>query len=429
MRVEPFVCYRPSPDHAATFAAPPYDVFDRAAARDYVAAHPGSFLEVDRPETGFPPDHDMYAPEVYAHAEDILHERAHDGTLVHDGTPCYYLYRLVREGRAQVGVVAACALDDYLDGTIRRHELTRPEKEEDRVRHIRTTGCQTGPILLAYRDDPTMDLLVSMAMASDPLYDFTDDEGIRQTVWRIARPAAVEALRVMWDKIPCAYIADGHHRAASAARVCREMREKRAAEGEATDANAASDYLLAVLFPASQLTILPYERIVADTNDLDEEALVALLRGNGVEVGEREDAAPVVQAPGTLGIHAFGAWRQLRLPEKPADDPVAALDVSQVQELVLEPVLGIHDPTRDPRISYVGGTVTPEELAAMAGDKGVALSLSATRMDEIMAVADVQGLMPPKSTWFEPKLRSGLFVRVIDSYRWLQHDIEHGISK
>lgn len=423
MRVEPFVCYRPSPDHAATFAAPPYDVFDRASAAAYVASHPASFLEVDRPETGFSPDHDMYAPEVYAHAEDVLHERAHDGTLVHDGTVCYYIYRLVRQGRAQVGIVGACALDDYLDGTIRRHELTRPEKEEDRVNHIRTTGCQTGPILLAYRDEPTMDLLVSMAMTSDPLYDFTDDEGIRQTVWRVARPAAVDALRVMWEKIPCAYIADGHHRAASAARVCREMREQRASEGKPTG-NEASDYLLAVLFPASQLTILPYDRVVQDTNGLDEDALVAALRANGVTVGDREDAAPASQAPGTLCMHAFGAWRELTLPTPPADDPVAALDVSQIQHLILEPVLGIHDPTRDPRISYVGGTVTPDELASMAGDKGVALSLSATRMDEIMAVADVKGLMPPKSTWFEPKLRSGLFVRVIDSHRWLQHDIE-----
>ena len=190
MHAEPFVCYRPAPESAAEFAALPYDVFDREGAAAYVSEHPRSFLAIDRPETGFSPDHDMYADDVYAHASELLRERVADGTLVRDGRPCYYLYRLEQGGREQTGIVAACSLDDYNNGVIRRHESTRRAKEEDRVRHIRATGCQTGPIFLAYRDNPALEALVEAAKGAEPLYDFTDEEGVRQTVWRVARPAA-----------------------------------------------------------------------------------------------------------------------------------------------------------------------------------------------------------------------------------------------
>ena len=217
MHAEPITCHRPRPDAAAEFAAPPYDVFDRAGAAAYVAEHPRSFLAIDRPETAFPPGHDPYAEDVYARARDLLAERVADGTLLRDATPCYYLYRLRRGGHEQTGIVAGVALDDLADGTVRAHELTRPEKEADRARHIEATGCQTGPVFLAYRDNAVMDILVEAAKAAEPLYDFTDDEGVRQTVWRVARPAAVESFRAMLGQVGRAYIVDGHHRAAAAA--------------------------------------------------------------------------------------------------------------------------------------------------------------------------------------------------------------------
>lgn len=276
MHAEPFTCYRPTtPEAAAEFASLPYDVFDRKGAADYVAAHPKSFLAIDRPETAFDADHDMYADDVYAKAAEILHERVADKTLLRDGSRCYYLYRLEQDGHAQTGIVAACSLDDYNNGVIARHENTRRDKEEDRVRHIRATGCQTGPIFLAYRDNPALEALVEAAKAAQPMYDFTDGEGVRQTLWRVGRPAAVEAFRMMLDYIPKAYIADGHHRAASAARVCQEMRSA----DEDCDGREAYNYLLCVMFPESQLTVLPYYRVVKDTNGLDEAGLRRLGRG------------------------------------------------------------------------------------------------------------------------------------------------------
>ena len=417
MRVEPFVCYRPSPVRAGEFASLPYDVFDREEAAAYVADHPTSFLAIDRPETSFPPDHDMYAPEVYAKAAELLRDRVADGTLLRDTTPCYYLYRLVQGDHAQVGVVAACALDDYAGGVIKRHELTHPEKELDRVRHIEATGCQTGPIYLAYQDDQTLEALVSAAMSASPLYGFTNEQDVRETVWRIARPAAVEAFRMMFSYVPCAYIADGHHRAASAARVCQEMRTK--AGDQVTGANPY-DYLLCVLFPESQLTIMPYHRMVADTNGLGEDELVAALEGEGFHVSARQDDPIMPERAGRFGMHAFGAWRELRFSasepseeDAPASDPVKSLDVSILQDHALAPILGVEGPRSEPRISFVGGLVSAVDVAEQAGADGIAFTLFPTSMREVMTVADAGLLMPPKSTWFEPKLSSGLFIRRI----------------
>ena len=429
MHAEPFSCYRPAPERAAGFAALPYDVFDRAEAAAYVAAHPTSFLAIDRPETAFGPDHDMYADDVYAKAHDLLAARVADGTLLRDAAPCYYLYRLEQDGHAQTGIVCAAALADYADGTIRRHELTRRDKEDDRVRHIEATGCQTGPIFLAYRDEPVLQILVDAACAAEPLYDFTDEEGVRQTVWRAARPEAVESLRLMLGRMPRAYIADGHHRAASAARVCEELRAAHAGDASAAsagekDADAAAspatapwDYLLCVLFPASQLTVLPYNRVVADTAGLSEDELVAAVRKAGFAVGARQEAPVEPTARGHVGLWAFGAWRELVWEGSVPEDPVAALDVSLLQDHVLGPVLGIGDPRLDPRISFVGGSTGTDELERRAGSAGVAFSLNATSVGELMDVADAGQLMPPKSTWFEPKLRSGLFIRKISGPR------------
>ncbi len=425
MHAEPFTCYRPTtPAAAESFASLPYDVFDRASAAEYVAAHPKSFLAIDRPETAFSPDHDMYADDVYAKAAELLRERVEDKTLLRDGSRCYYLYRLEQGGRSQTGIVAACSIDDYANGVIARHENTRRDKEEDRVRHIRATGCQTGPIFLAYRDNPTLEALVEAAKAAEPAYDFTDEEGVHQTVWRVGRPAAVEAFRMMLEFIPKAYIADGHHRAASAARVCQEMRT---ADKDCTG-KEAYNYLMCVMFPESQLTVLPYYRVVADTNGLDENGLVAALESAGFKVGERQEAGVAPAEKGQFGMYAFGAWRELWACADEGADVVASLDVSILQDRVLGPVLGIDDPREDPRVKFVGGNAGVADLEVAAGESGIAFTLYATSVAEMMAVADAGKLMPPKSTWFEPKLRSGLFIRRISSKSHLLDGVAEALA-
>ena len=409
MHTESFVCLRPDPACAQTFAALPYDVYSTEEAARFVATHPLSFLTIDRAETAFEPGHDIYADDVYEKASELIEARVEDGTLIPDTEPCYYLYLLDDGQRSETGIVAACGIDDYDSGTIRRHELTRAGKEADRIRHITVTGCQTGPIFLAYRDDERVAACMDRAKATEPIYDFTSEEGVHQVVWRIAGEAAAE-LKAALDGVPRAYIADGHHRAASAARVCANMR---AADTESRGFEAYN-YLLAVLFPASCLSILPYNRLVLDTNGYDENGLVWALEEAGVSVGPRVDEPVVPETPKSFGMFAFGAWRELTVKNPPAtDDPVASLDVSYLQEHVLAPILGIDDPRTSERIRFVGGIVSPGELAEMAGTTGVAFWLYPTSMDQLMAVADADLLMPPKSTWFEPKLRSGLFIRRI----------------
>ena len=267
MRAEPITCYRPRPDLASAVAAPPYDVFDRAGAAAYVAAHPQSFLAVDRPETGFAPEHDMYADDVYARAHDLLAARVNAGELLRDGTPCFYLYRQRTADHEQTGIVAAFSVDDYTNGVIRRHELTRRDKEDDRLRHIEATTCQTGPVFLAYRENPVLEALVEAAKTAEPLYDFRDEDRVRHTVWRVARPAAVESIRLMLEHVGCAYIVDGHHRAAAAARFCQRARTE---EGADHTGDEAYNFFLGALFPASQLACAPYDRVVADAAGLSE---------------------------------------------------------------------------------------------------------------------------------------------------------------
>lgn len=287
MRALPFPCIRPVPEHAAEVAALPYDVFDRGEAAEYVEGRPLSFLNIDRPETQFPADQDMYAPEVYARGAELLHERLEDGTFVEDRNLAYYIYRLAWEGHVQTGIVCVCAVDEFESGVIKRHELTREDKERDRIEHIGALGCQTGPIFLTYRDQPVLDMIVGAATASTPLYDFADESGVRQTVWEVVRHDAVDALRAMLGTIPCAYIADGHHRAASAVKVARRMREEALAAGTYTG-KEPFNYVLSVLFPASQLTILPYNRVVSDRNGLDTYELLEVLSGAGFGIVEAE---------------------------------------------------------------------------------------------------------------------------------------------
>lgn len=423
MHVEPITCYRPRPERAAEFAAPPYDVFDRLGARAYVEAHPTSFLAIDRPETAFPPDHDPCSAEVYARAHDLLAERVSDGTLLRDGTPCFYLWRLRAAGHEQTGIVGAFSIDDYTNGVIRRHELTRPEKVEDRARHIAATCCQTGPALLAYRDNPVLEALVEAATAADPLYELTDEDGVEHAVWRVARPAAVESLRLMLEHVGRAYIADGHHRVAAAERICRETRTD---EGDRCSGAEAYNFFLGVLFPASQLSVLPYDRLVSDANGLSEDALVAALEDRGVLVGPRR-REPVCAAPGRVGMFSFGAWRELAFEGPLPDDPAASLDATLLQDRAIGPVLGVANPTDDPRISFVGGT-DAAGLERRAGAGGVAFSLHPASVAQVMDVADAGLTMPPKSTWFSPKLLSGLFVRRINHRETIIDGARHAIE-
>ena len=455
MRALPFPCIRPVPEHAAEVAALPYDVFDRAEAAAYVADRPLSFLNIDRPETQFAPEQDMYAPEVYERGAALLRERIEDGTLVEDRNLSYYIYELSWEGRTQTGIVAVCSVDEYEQGVIKRHELTREEKERDRIEHIGALGCQTGPIFLAYRDQPVLDMIVGAAKTSTPLYAFTDDDGVRQTVWEVVRRDAVDALHAMLGQIPCAYIADGHHRAASAVRVAQRMREEARAAGTYTG-KEPFNYFLSVLFPASQLTILPYNRVVADRNGLSTYELLEVLHGAGFGIVE----SPVPVEPrerGVFGMYTDGTWYELRADQPDArayaestgggtggeasearvadasealvgdapssgdsdacacaaSNPVDDLDVSILQTCILAPIFGIDDPRTDERITFVGGIRGTEELERRAGAEGVAFTLCATGIDQLLAVADAGLVMPPKSTWFEPKLRSGLFIHRI----------------
>lgn len=447
MRALPFPCIRPVPEHAAEVAALPYDIFDRGEAAEYVEGRPLSFLNIDRPETQFPADQDMYAPEVYARGAELLHERLEDGTFVEDRNLAYYIYRLAWEGHVQTGIVCVCAVDEFESGVIKRHELTREDKERDRIEHIEALGCQTGPIFLTYRDQPVLDMIVGAATTSTPLYDFADESGVRQTVWEVVRHDAVDALRAMLGTIPCAYIADGHHRAASAVKVARRMREEAQAAGTYTG-KEPFNYILSVLFPASQLTILPYNRVVSDRNGLNTYELLEVLSGAGFGIVEAE--GPVEpREHGVFGMYTDGTWYELRADdpnprvyaaenagndfnaemgsaedderrsgESSQDDEVApnpanSLDCSILQSCILSPIFGIKDPRTDPRISFVGGIRGTEELECKAGVEGVAFTMCATSIDQLLAVADAGEVMPPKSTWFEPKLRSGLFIHRI----------------
>ena len=429
MRVLPFECVRPAPQVAGEVAALPYDVYSREEAAAAVAGRPLSFLNIDRPETQFPPEQDMYAPEVYAKARELLEARIADGTFVEDPEPCYYLYRLEMGGRAQTGFVSCCAIDEYADGTIKRHENTRADKELDRIRHIEALDAQTGPIFLAFRGTSELGALARETCAEAPLYDVSAEDGVRHTVWRVVDPARVEAIRAAFAQVPCAYIADGHHRAASAVKVGLARREAARAAGQEITGEEPFNFFLSVLFPAEELAILPYHRVVRDLG-LDacgcprtpERFLSDLCDAGFTLQASDGPVQPDPAAPGApegkeFGMYLEGGWWRVfaaRLSPAQAADPVARLDASVLQERLLGPVLGIDDPRTDARIEFVGGICGLGELERRATEtNGVAFSLRPTSMDELLAVADAGLLMPPKSTWFEPKLRSGFFIHRI----------------
>lgn len=426
MIVKPFAAVRPTASVADQVAALPYDVYDRAEAVAAVDGEPLSFLNIDRPETQFPADADMYAPEVYAKARELFDARRADGTFVTEPAPCFYLYELTMGGRSQTGVVACCAIDDYLENVIKKHENTLEKKELDRIRHIDVLDAQTGPIFLTYRDSDAIDILVAAVKKTAPLYDFAGEDGVTHRVWRMAAASeetacsqAYAGLVAAFAKVPCAYIADGHHRAASAVKVGLARREA----NPGYDGTEEFNYFMSVLFPASQLSILAYNRVVRDLNGLTKDEFLNAFAGeNGpFEIIHKQESQLEPIDKGAVGMYLDREWYGLGVkPEFESSDPVEGLDVSILQEKVLAPILGIGDPRTDGRIEFVGGIRGLRELERKVnridtrGDGlAVAFAMFPTSIDELLNVADAGRLMPPKSTWFEPKLRSGLFAHLI----------------
>lgn len=426
MIVKPFAAVRPTASVADQVAALPYDVYDRAEAVAAVDGDPLSFLNIDRPETHFSADVDMYAPEVYAKARELFDARRIDGTFVTEPAPCFYLYELTMNECSQTGVVACCAIDDYLENVIKKHENTLEKKELDRIRHIDALDAQTGPIFLTYRDADAIDILVAAVKKTAPLYDFAGEDGVTHRVWRMAAASeetacsqAYAGLVAAFAKVPCAYIADGHHRAASAVKVGLARREA----NPGYDGTEEFNYFMSVLFPASQLSILAYNRVVRDLNGLTKDEFLNALAGeNGpFEIIHKQESQLEPIDKGAVGMYLDREWYGLGVnPEFESSDPVEGLDVSILQEKVLAPILGISDPRTDGRIEFVGGIRGLRELErkvnridARGDGPAVAFAMFPTSIDELLDVADAGRLMPPKSTWFEPKLRSGLFAHLI----------------
>ncbi len=404
--VKPFLCVRPEPSVASRVAALPYDVYNREEAKAEAAKEPLSFLRIDRAETQFPDSVDIYADCVYEKAKELLDGMVADGTFVEDDVPCYYIYELTMDGRAQTGIVACSSIDEYLNGTIRKHENTRADKEADRIRHVDTCNAQTGPIFLSYRSRDDINAIISGEKKKAPLYDFVSSDGIRHTVWRIADGAQVEALKKCFEAVPHTYIADGHHRAASAVKVGLKRRE----ENPGYRGDEPYNFFLSVLFPDDELLILDYNRVVKDLNGLSEAEFLGKIGENfDVETIGTEAYRP--KKKGQFGMYLDGCWYCLTARREETGDPVADLDVSVLQEEILRPVLGIGDPRTDSRIDFIGGIRGLSELTRRCHtDMKAAFSMYPTSIRELFQVADAGRLMPPKSTWFEPKLRSGLFI-------------------
>ena len=406
--VKPFICIRPAKENAAKVAALPYDVYNRKEACAAVAGNPVSFLNIDRAETQFSDDVDTYADCVYEKARELLDTQIAEGVYVTDAGDHYYLYELTMDGRSQTGIVACSSIDDYVNGVVKKHENTREDKEIDRIRHVDTVNAQTGPIFLAYRQNETLKAIVAEEKAKPALYDFVSDDGIRHRVWKINDPAQTEAIEAAFAAIPATYIADGHHRAASAVKVGLKRRQ----ENPDYTGEEAFNYFLSVVFPYDQLTILAYNRVVRDLNGQSVEDVLEKIKENfDMTIIPGFPAKPVEKH--CFGMYLDGFWYLLKAkPELyEGKDVVGQLDSQILQDVVLGPVLGIGDPRTDKRIKFVGGSHKLRELQGMADEtRGVAFALYPTSMEDLMQIADESKLMPPKSTWFEPKLRSGIFV-------------------
>lgn len=397
MNIRPFAAVRPNERDAAAVAAVPYDVVSTAEAKALVQGNPKSFLHVSRPEIDLADGSDGSSPAAYAQARKALDALVANGTLVRDAVPRFYAYRQTMGNHAQTGIVATFDTKDYLSGILKQHEKTRTDKEDDRTRHIEVLGAHTGPAFLTYRDDRAIDEIVMMACRNAPLYDFVAADGVGHTVWEIASGVncMADELQELFARIPVAYIADGHHRSAAAARYAKAHNF----EGE-------SRWFLGVIFPASQLNVLPYNRLVRDLNGLSDYEFLSAV-SQSFTIGQKGSR--------NCRMYFRGQWTDLSWTIPANADVVSALDVSYLQDRLLAPILGIADPRTDARISFMGGIRGDAALVAQvdSGAATVAFAMEPVTVDEMMAIADAGAIMPPKSTWFEPKLRSGLFVHPV----------------
>ena len=408
--IRPFCAVRPNETFASKIAALPYDVYTRKEAKKEVEKNPLSFLKIDRPETMFPDEMDLYAPKVYQKARKVLEEMIEKGEFIQDETPCYYLYELTRNGHRQTGIVACASIDDYFNGTIKKHENTREEKEQDRIRHVDTLDTQTGPIFLAYRLDAVLKEIIEETKRKTPVYDFISEDKITHRVWVIDESEMMERIQQCFVKINKIYIADGHHRAASAIKVgCKRRKEHPGYTGE-----EEFNYFLCTLFAEEELEILDYNRVVKDLNGLSEIEFLEKIK-ESFEVEEAEESPYAPKQKKEFGMYLGKKWYKLQIKkEQVSDDVVESLDVSILQNKLLKPILGIKEPGKDKRIIFVGGIRGLKELEhCVENGFQVAFSMYPTSMQELFSVADAGRLMPPKSTWFEPKLRSGLFLHKI----------------
>ena len=410
--IRPFYALTPAADLAPVVSSLPNDVFTEEEARKITESEPLSFLRIVRPETMFPAGQDPYADEVYAKAGSVLKEWKQNGILVRQDEKAYYVYRLIRNGHSQTGFVALSSVDDYINGVCRQHEHTVTEKEDDRVRHIQACGAQTGPIFLAYRPVSELKEISGSVQETDPMFDFVSDDGIRHTVWKISDPSVCCRITELFGKIPNTYIADGHHRSAAAVRTALEMRKSHPDYTGEEEFN----WFLSVLFPSDELEILSCNRVVLDRGGMSGEELLSLMKEHYAI--DPLDGMCLPSARGSLHMYMDGRWYRLTVRQEVLErrhSTADRLDVSILQDLVLSPVFGITDPRRDSRLEFVGGIKGISALKDTADrcEGAIAFAMFPTSIDDLMDIADHGEVMPPKSTWFEPKLRSGLFVHEI----------------
>ena len=408
--VRPFQAVRPDKKYVRQIAALPYDVYNRDEARVVVQENPYSFLAIDRAETSFPKDSDIYGDWVYEKAGSLLREWQEEGYFVQDSRKGFYVYELTWRGRVQNGLVAVSAVDDYLNQVILKHENTREEKEQDRIRHIEGCNAQTGPIFLAYRDREELNELILEIKEREADFDFTNEDGVRHRVFSVFEGELIKRIEAGFKQVDKVYIADGHHRCASAAKVCL----KRRAGDDNYDKEAEYNYFLSVLFPQSELEILDYNRVIRDLNGLSEEEFLDKLKMD-FEI-EEKDAAYSPIHKGEFGMYLKNQWYSLKFKhmERVENSLIDKLDVSILQNYCFNPILGIEDPRTNFRIDFSGGIRGLQELERRVHtDCKAAFSMKATSMEELFQVAEAGMLMPPKSTWFEPKLRSGLFIHTL----------------
>jgi len=404
--IRPFAGLRPVPERAEEVVAPPYDVLNSTEARERASGRPWSFLHISKAEIDLPEGTDPYDASVYAKSAENLQKMLDEGILIREDKDCYYVYRLIMDGHSQVGLVAVASVADYDTNRVRKHEYTRPAKENDRVRQIEALNAQTGPVLLAYKSQADMDDILQQTTQTKPLVDVTADDGVQHTFWVINDETTINRLTEGFENMNAIYIADGHHRSASASRV---------AKTKGGDGKQNSDYFLSVIYPHNQMNILDYNRVITDLNNLSTDQLLEKIT-HAFEITPEAEAVRPTKAT-EFGMYLDKQWYRLNIKNNLIpNDPVESLDVSLLANNLIDPILGISDPRTDNRIDFVGGIRGLGELEKRvnSGEMAIAFSLFPTSMEALMAVADANEVMPPKSTWFEPKLADGLVSHVLD---------------